>query len=338
MKNLNKRKIILIIISALIFVSGVIAFFVFRDKISKGNEREQTEKFDYAVSFVDVGEGDCMLARFPDGKILMIDCGIRNDKVYGKIDKELKRFDAKKIDYLIITHPDADHAGNALTLAKNYKIENAYVPDIMEHLMVFYGQYAEFYSYIKNNGTEIITNHYYRTIKGDNYFLAFLTPTPKAISGSEYIDFNGSVAPTEELSNVLSPIIYMEICGVRFVLTGDAPAKQEKVALENLKTFLQVNFEYELGRKISLESVDYLKVSHHGSDDASCMEFLTVVCPKNAIISVGGDNNYGHPADSVLTRLAEVNPLYNLFRTDVNGTITVKSIDGRVLTSVQFDK
>jgi beta-lactamase superfamily II metal-dependent hydrolase len=336
----KRRKILKFVIVALVFVASVIAFFAIKNAdggFSGGNENPSV-KYDYAVSFVDVGEGDCIITKFPDGKVLMVDCGNRDDKIYRKIDEQLKEFGAKKIDYLIITHPDADHVGNALKVAQNYRIENVFLPDIADSMLVFYRQYQEFCSYINELETTIKTNHCYQTIKGENYFLAFLTPTPKGISGSEYIDFNASPSPTEEQSNALCPIIYMEIYGVKFLLTGDAPAKQEKKALENLDLYLNIHYEHEFGKRISLYDVDYLKVSHHGADDASCMEFLTVVCPKNAIISVGGNNNYGHPTNAVLKRLAEVNPHYNLFRTDTDGTILVASLDGQVETITEFSK
>ena len=69
--------------------------------------------------------------------------------------------------------------------------------------------------------------------------------------------------------------------------------------------------------------IDFLKVSHHGADDASSLKFLQTIMPKNAVISVGGNNNYGHPNRNVLERLETVNPEYKLYRTDVHGAFSV---------------
>ena len=67
-------------------------------------------------------------------------------------------------------------------------------------------------------------------------------------------------------------------------------------------------------------SATVLKVPHHGSKYSSSVAFLSVVAPLAAIIEVG-KNNYGHPTQEVLHRLATLNtPLY---RTDINGTVHV---------------
>jgi competence protein ComEC len=64
-----------------------------------------------------------------------------------------------------------------------------------------------------------------------------------------------------------------------------------------------------------------LKVAHHGSYTATSSEFLAVVTPQMAVISVGADNDYGHPSKEVMTRLTDTVGEGNIFRTDQNGTI-----------------
>jgi len=64
-----------------------------------------------------------------------------------------------------------------------------------------------------------------------------------------------------------------------------------------------------------------LKVAHHGSDTSTTPEFLAVVNPQLAVISVGADNKFGHPSDEVRERLGEKLDLENIFRTDEQGTI-----------------
>ena len=63
------------------------------------------------------------------------------------------------------------------------------------------------------------------------------------------------------------------------------------------------------------------KVAHHGSDTSTTPEFLAVVNPELAVISVGKDNPYGHPGDEVITRLEENVSSENIYRTDENSTI-----------------
>lgn len=318
-----KRRNKWLICSLIIFV-----IFCFGCGNKPNNATESGDIF--SVNLIDVGEGDCIFIEFPDGKNMLIDSGENDDKVFNKINAFLKSEKVKKIDYLLITHPDSDHAGGAEKLVENYKISRAYLPDIDQEMFAFYSSYERFYTALKQTDTEIKNSDYYTYIKGENYCAAFLTPTPRAFLNSEYVEFNSSEAPSEEQSNALSPIIYMEICGERFVFTGDASEKQEKAALSNVRT-LKAHYDY-LGININLKWVDYLKVSHHGSSDASCQEFLNELCPKNAIISVGGVNNYGHPNTKVLTRLQTANPDYTLFRTDVHGNICVRGYRDGVKT------
>lgn len=68
-------------------------------------------------------------------------------------------------------------------------------------------------------------------------------------------------------------------------------------------------------------NIDFLKISHHGSKNATSSNFLNQVDVINAIISVG-KNNYSHPSNEVLALLNEQN--INMYRTDYNGTISVK--------------
>jgi competence protein ComEC len=75
-----------------------------------------------------------------------------------------------------------------------------------------------------------------------------------------------------------------------------------------------VSREGELG-------ADVLKVGHHGSADASTMEFLNAVAPEIAVISAGEGNPYGFPHEEALARIAYSGA--RILRTDTDGAITV---------------
>ncbi len=64
-----------------------------------------------------------------------------------------------------------------------------------------------------------------------------------------------------------------------------------------------------------------LKVAHHGSDTSTTAEFLVVVNPQLAVISVGADNEYGHPSNEVLSRLEDRLGSENIYRTDEDGAV-----------------
>jgi competence protein ComEC len=330
---LHKGKRFIIILLCFI---NVFAFSCAKPKSTEEDKKEQEITCDYQVDFIDVGEGDSIFIKFPDGKTMLIDCGEKGENNYQKIADCVSQSGADKIDYFVITHPDADHAGNALEIIQNFEIGLAFIPDIIVSQLIFYQNYSEFYQTLIEKQIDKKISSFYSYIKEEDYCVIFLTPTPRAVAGSEYTEFNRSESPTESQSNSLSPIIYIEICGVRFVLTGDAPEKQEKKALENLKLAVIKRNHEENGLCVNLENIDFLKVSHHGSADASCEEFLNVLAPKNAIISVGANNYYGHPSTQVLQRLERANNEYTLYRTDVCGTISVKGYGKQVKVAVEI--
>jgi len=79
--------------------------------------------------------------------------------------------------------------------------------------------------------------------------------------------------------------------------------------------------EFELiTRRANLAST-VLKVAHHGSDTSTTAEFLAVVNPQLAVISVGADNRFGHPTPEVMTRLEDKVGVENIYRTDEQGTV-----------------
>ena len=101
-----------------------------------------------------------------------------------------------------------------------------------------------------------------------------------------------------------SNVIYTEINGYKFMFMGDAGVEVEEDLIE----------------KYNLQDIDILKVGHHGSKTSSGKEFIDETNPKYSIISVGKNNRYGHPNDSVLDNLEDS----KIYRTDEDGSIMFK--------------
>ena len=78
-----------------------------------------------------------------------------------------------------------------------------------------------------------------------------------------------------------------------------------------------------------------LKVSHHGSDTSTTPDFLAVVNPKLAVISVGADNPFGHPTPEVMKRLEGKLGSENIYRTSENGTIELTTDGERLWVRVE---
>lgn len=120
-----------------------------------------------------------------------------------------------------------------------------------------------------------------------------------------------SVMQGGSLSNETSVVIKMVYGNLSVLFTGDMDSANELALVESGL----------------LEKVDVLKVAHHGSKYSSSLDFLRVVSPKVAVVSVGSKNTYGHPNGDVLIRLESVGA--KIMRTDRMGTVEIVS-DGKV--------
>ena len=101
-----------------------------------------------------------------------------------------------------------------------------------------------------------------------------------------------------------SSVIYTELNNHKFLFMGDAG----------------VEVEADLIKKYNLQDIDVLKVGHHGSKTSSSNIFVNEINPKYSIVSVGKNNRYGHPNDSVLDNLEDT----QIYRTDLDGSIMFK--------------
>ncbi len=324
MKHKRKLAFILVILTLLSFVlSGCNDSFQ-----GQNGEREIINGF--SVHYLDVGNGDCIFIKLGDGKTVLIDSAEPDDKKFNYISNFLRSYAVQKIDYFIITHPDADHIGNAPKIINDFNVGTIYLPDLNEWAYEYFPILQQVNQLAVKKNIEIRANDNFQAITGEEYSLIFLTPYPNGFSDSSYKDVNGELMPDQANVNNISPIIYLESNGVRFVFTGDAGSSQEKLALKVLDSPVFNAHIQDLGVSVNLRNVDFLKLGHHGSSSSSCFEFLQTLCPINAVVSVGGDNYYGHPNTEVLERLNQVNPDYRLFRTDVHGTISVGVVNGEI--------
>ena len=98
-----------------------------------------------------------------------------------------------------------------------------------------------------------------------------------------------------------SSVIYTELNNHKFLFMGDAGVEVEEDLIE----------------KYNLQDIDVLKVGHHGSKTSSSKAFINSINPKYSIISVGKNNRYGHPNDSVLDNLEDS----KIYRTDKDGSV-----------------
>ena len=248
------------------------------------------------------------------------------------------------IDYLMLTHSDADHAGNMVEILDAFEVEKAYVPDIDEGVIETqtYKNFAEALgreTYTAEGGgaaCEIEISQMGDLIESESeteeFFMAFLSPAPRGMSEEGEYDELNSKKPNKDSAaiNAVSPITYLEYMGKRFVFTGDVigdPAERvmqryEAGVYDNM--FKKGGSEGENYYSVDFSAgVDVYKAAHHGSrtHGSNALEFLQFLRPEYAICCVQEGEYNDMPASALLTDLAELGT--TLYRTDENGTVVV---------------
>lgn len=186
-----------------------------------------------------------------------------------------------KLDYVIGTHPHEDHIGGLDDVINNIDVDKIYLPKIQTNTKT----YEDVLQAIQNKNQKINLFN-----KGDKF----------TIGDANLEVMTDSILDKNNL-NLSSNIIRMEFNGTSFLFTGDAETENEKT--------------------ITWPQTDILKVGHHGSTTSTSKNFLKQIKPKYAIISVGKDNDYGHPNEKILERLENAD--VEIFRTDECGTIEI---------------
>lgn len=239
------------------------------------------------IIFLDVGQGDSILVQYGTRQIL-IDGGPSGKVEMAKLGKYLPYFD-NEIDVVIATHPDKDHIAGLVEAARNYKIGKVLTTGAGKNTEV----YKEWKEILDYNKVETI-----EAMRGDK--ISFDDAEIKIIHPQALVD------PAIGEANNKSVVTRLDFGESSFLFTGDIESSAENEILES-------------GENID---VDILKVAHHGSKYSTTDAFLDKVTPKDAVISVGKNNSYGHPTEAVLEALRERN--INILRTDEKGDIIYK--------------
>ena len=244
------------------------------------------------VYFFDVGQGDAIMIDFGQGEQALIDGG-PNRQILSCLGQALP-FNDRKIEHLILTHPDADHLGGFLPVIDRYQIGRLYHTGV-EHTSQLYQRFKE---KIKEKNIDS------RIVKVDDLIRPENNPQVKL-----KIIYPLESTKGEEVSNLndSSIISLLDTGKIEFLLTGDA----EKEVWQELRN--------------KLPKAEILKISHHGATNGTDEILLEETDPEIAVISVGKKNSYGHPTGSVLALLEQFKII--TYRTDQQGTVTI-STDG----------
>lgn len=257
------------------------------------NSKNKTFSPTLKVHFIDVGQADSAFIELPNGETMLIDAG--TESTASKVASYLADKGVTNLDYVIATHPHADHIGGMPSVLSIFPVGTFYMPRKEHTSNTFFSMLEAIHS----NGCKAVYAEAGKSIINTGDLKAYF------------------VAPTEDTYpdlNNYSAVLKLEYKNASFLFTGDAEELSELKMLSSNKKKL---------------CADVLKVGHHGSNSSSKNAFLSAVKPKYAVISVGTGNSYGHPTAETLNRLKDAGA--DIYRTDEVGTITIET-DGHAYT------
>lgn len=239
-------------------------------------------KQDMTIEFIDVGAGDAIYIETPSGDDILIDSGTAGNgkKVVNYLKSQEKSMD---LEYVISTHPDADHVGGLKYVFQNMKVKKFYYPKDA--------------SYSTNTAKEVIS----LAKKESGCKIYDAKSGTKLSSGGAKFEFVQS-SKNYSSDNEDSVMTYIDYGNLEVLLTGDA----EKGAESSAKKY----------------NVDILQMPHHGSGGSSSSAFIKKFDPEKIIISTDG-KKYGHPSASALNRYINYDKNIDVYRTDRNGNIKI---------------
>lgn len=285
MKNIliNKKKIALVFL----IISLLIIFTL--------NSTAQNLK----IHFIDVGQGDSILIENSGGENILVDGGDRADRIAAEIINYLKDRNIEKLDYIISTHPHADHIGGLADIIDNFEVEKV-LDSGKIHTSKTYENYL---------------------MKIDQENIDFDTPRQGdkiTLKNSEIVFLHPDQNLKDYSLNNSSLVFVLKYKNQNFLFTGDIESEIEK----------------ELFRENPDLKADVIKVPHHGSDSSSYDSWIKSLNLKIAVIPVGADNHYGHPSPEVLDFYQQLGA--RVYRSDLNGNVVITA-DGKNL-AVKIDK
>jgi len=247
----------------------------------------------FEVTFIDVGQGDSILIQTKGKKVILIDGGglpsYSNSDFDTGEDIILPLLYSKginQIDVAVFTHFDDDHAKGLLSILKSVKVKNI-VYGLPEDCETF----KEMLKIAKQKQIKTI-----QVSRGDSFIV------DKAVF--EVLHPVKDVPHSSGNNN--SVVLKLTYNGVSFLFTGDLEYEGEQSLISS---------ERDISSLV-------LKIGHHGSSTSTSREFLSKVSPMYGVITVGVDNNFGHPSPQVLSLLEESG--ISVLRTDINGAISFK--------------
>lgn len=254
----------------------------------------------WSIVACDVGQGDGLVIRSGKDSALVIDTGPEPDRM----DECLDDLSISVVPLLVLTHMHADHTGGVAGVLSGRTVERTLVSASADHGPVV--------DNLTRQDVDVVRAH--RGTAGDYGAISWKILWPVA----------GQGASTQNNSSIVMWLRIEQQRGeaLSLLLTGDL----EK---DGVRRLLARFDDQPIPGALGHGSVDVLKVAHHGAANGGT-ELITGLHPDLALISVGAENDYGHPSREIIAALRQVGS--QIRRTDRDGRIYVAKRSGTLLT------
>lgn len=273
------------------------------------------------VTFLDVGQGDCICVQLSSGEVYLFDCGSSSRSRIGErvLIPFLKYYGIGKIDAVFVSHGDQDHMNGIVELLnlseqEHIEVGGLVLPGIDRSL--WNEEFGELLEAAKGTaGQREIPVSVIRA--GESW-------TGGRQGEDRFLCLHPSAEGDGAGGNEGSACYYIELQEgerrISLMLTGDVEGEGERELLRELQNQ-------------GIRDVTLLKAAHHGSRNSTREELLEQLSPALAVISCGRSNRYGHPHPELLQRLLECDT--QILQTPQSGAVTLFLQSDAVMLTVQ---
>ncbi|WP_281888329.1 DNA internalization-related competence protein ComEC/Rec2 [Paenibacillus sp. YYML68] len=311
------------------------AWLLFVSLLWNGYSPPEASATQGTVQVLDVGQGDSILIRAygGDDRTLLVDGGgtvsFRKPGEEWRARKDpyevgrkvlvplLKKRGVQRIDELILTHQDADHFGGLQAVLEEVPVTRL----LFNGTLKPNADVEKLFRTALEKGTQLVAVQAGDRLKlGPELELHVLYPMPE-----------GDREAVELVSdqNPISVVFLMDLAGTRWLFTGDMGVAQELELLNRWRS-IGAGSSGGSGGGLLEQPIDVLKVAHHGSKSSTAEAWLEAWRPRQAVISAGANNVYGHPSPQVVERLVRRGMIVH--RTDRQGEVQFEVRDGRIFS------